>query len=418
MSDQPVTAGQEWRANWLLVLSAMAALSFTVIPMGTLGLFMAPLQQEFSWSSAQISLGVTIFAVVGLGLGPFAGALVDKYGPRSVAIPGMVLTGSAFAAFSLLGPSYSQWIFGWVIYSVISVMVRSLVFTTAVGSAFTAGRGMALAVLLCGTGIGTSAAPIAAHWLIESFGWRGAYLGFGLGWGGVVFLLLVIFFHIRSPVMENNRDEKKPSRPRTIPGGITLRQAFRSSPVLRITFAVFLQAAVGAAIIVHGVPLLVDSGLTRGEAAGIAALYGIGSIAGKLATGALADRTQSTFLPFFCFLLPGLGYFLLWQAGGTIAASSIAMLFIGYGSGAAIHMTAYLTTQYAGLRHYGKIYGVISSLMGLASGLGPLAAGLVFDATQTYSAAILIAIPAAVIAAFAVLGLGAYPKYEPSSELA
>lgn len=67
------------------------------------------------------------------------------------------------------------------------------VWTTAVTGAFSAGRGLALAVTLCGTAIAQTLSPITAQWLISTRGWRTAYVAMGLGWGSVA-LRLVLFF--------------------------------------------------------------------------------------------------------------------------------------------------------------------------------------------------------------------------------
>ena len=109
MSDTSPTSAQEWQAYWPLVLSAMIGLAFGTIMGGSLGLFMEPLNHEFGWSRTQISAGMTLSALIGIPLTPFVGALIDKYGPRRIAIPGVALVGLALAAFSLLTGSLWHW---------------------------------------------------------------------------------------------------------------------------------------------------------------------------------------------------------------------------------------------------------------------------------------------------------------------
>ena len=82
-----------------------------------------------------------------------------------------------------------------------------------------------------------------------------------------------------------------------------------------------------------------------------------------------------------------------------------------YGSGAAINVTTYLTTRYAGVRHFGKIFGIISSCMGLGSGLGPLIAGRIYDTAGSYTPYLMLGIGCAGVAALAVLGLGPYREF-------
>src|SRR5579864_3692602 len=102
MPDQapsgPISAAQEWHHHGLLVQSGLAGLTVGSIPLATLGLFMEPLSREFGWSRSQISLGLLIFAFVSLPATPFAGVLVDRFGPCRVAIPGVAASGIAWLA--------------------------------------------------------------------------------------------------------------------------------------------------------------------------------------------------------------------------------------------------------------------------------------------------------------------------------
>src|SRR5690606_30110273 len=90
-----------------------------------------------------------------------------------------------------------------------------------------------------------------------------------------------------------------------------------------------------------------------------------------------------------------------------------ATFIIGCGGGAALHMILYLTTQYAGLRNFGTIYGSISALMGLGAGVGPLVAGWGHDATGSYAPFLTAAMPLLVLAGLLVFGLGPYPEFKP-----
>ena len=62
----------------------------------------------------------------------------------------------------------------------------------------------------------------------------------------------------------------------------------------------------------------------------------------------------------------------------------IALLINGYAAGTKTHITGYLTAGYAGMRNFGAIYGFMSALMSLASGVGPLLAGATYDRSGGY----------------------------------
>jgi len=404
---------QEWRVYGLMVLSAMAGVSLGTIPTATLGLFMDPLNREFGWSRTEISLGLTIFALVGLPLAPLGGMLVDKFGARRIAVPGLALSALIFASFSLLAGSYVQWLFTWVLYTFAALGTRTLVWNTAISTVFTISRGLAIAVLLCGIAIASSLAPIVAHGLIEGWGWRGGYIGLGLGWGGMALLLVLLFFHDRRQSTKPAVGAAPQSATATRPGGLTVKEALRTPRLYRIGFAIFLQSTLGAAIMVHLVPLLTAEGLSRTEAAGMAALIGLGSLVGKLATGWMIDRFTGSLIPFACFAGPAIAYLVMLQAAGSAWLLSAAVIILGYSGGASLQLATYLTTRYAGMRNFGTIFGFISAFMALSAGIGPPLAGAIFDSTGSYTLLLTIGIPVALLAGLCVFGLGAYPTFEP-----
>ncbi len=411
MHDGQPTGAHEWRQNWPLLAAATAGISFAAIPTVTLGIFMEPLQDEFGWSRATITLGLLVFAVVTTPLSPFAGALVDRFGPRAIGLPGLALAGLSFAAFSLVGGSFAIWITVWTVYSLCALLIRSTVWNRAVAGAFEKSRGMAIAVLLSGTSIAGAIAPFVTHLLIDNVGWEGAYIGLGIGWAGIAWLLVLLFFREPQAAPSGPVDAQGARQPRALPGGLTTREALRSPVIRRIACAVVLQITISAAISVHLVPIHMSLGASRGEAAGIISLMGIGAILAKLATGYVADRARSSVLPLVAFSLPALGYLLILYGDASIATLSAATFIIGCGSGSALHMMVYLTTQYGGLRNFGKIYGSIGALMGLSAGIGPFAAGLLHDATHSYSLLITAAIPMLLVAGLLVFGLGPYPDF-------
>lgn len=402
----------EWKLHWLLLLAATIGVSFGSIPTVTLGLFMEPLQNEFGWSRTTISLGMTVFAALSVPLTPFGGALVDRFGSRRIAIPGLALCGVAFAAFGLMTDAVAQWIVTWVIFSAVSILIRTMVWNPAVSRAFVANRGLAMAVLLSGMSLAGSTAPLLAHELIETFGWRGAYFSLGLGWTGAALVLVFLFFRERA--IPAPADNSGATAARTLlPGGLTTREALRSVRIIRIALAALLATTLSSAYGVHMVPIYTSLGMQRGEAASVALLAGVAGVLSKLAIGWLADRVQTGFLPFAALALPGGGYALLLASQGSTPMMLAGAVLIGLGGGATLHMIMYLTTQYGGLRNFGKIYGSVSALVALAAGIGPVSAGAIFDQTQSYALYLTIGIPMFLAAGLLVFGLGPYPHFPP-----
>ena len=104
-------------------------------------------------------------------------------------------------------------------------------------------------------------------------------------------------------------------------------------------------------------------------------------------------------------MLIGLLISLLSNALGLIVA---AMLVNGYTAGAKLHIASYLTVRYAGMRNFGKIYGMISSLVAIGSGVGPILAGGIYDMSGGYGPFLM---GGAVALAFSSLLLLLLPRY-------
>ena len=407
MSHPPQSALGEWKQHWLLALSATIGFTYSPVATYSLGLFMEPLQREFGWERSQVSMGLFVNALFAVLFTAPVGALIDRYGARRNAIPGIMLGMVALGALSFANGSLVQWVALWTFYAVATLFIKTTVWCTAVSKAFSASRGLAIGVVLCGTGLSQSFAPKIAQMLIDNYGWRHAYQLLALGWGGLVLVLLVLFFHDFGP----NNVAAKPGAPATALPGYTFREAIRTRPILQICGAVLIGSIVAVGIAVHLVPILIDTGLSRGVAAAIGGLAGLSAIAGKLMTGVLLDRLRGSLVPFLSFSLPSTGMALLLLPHPGLWVAGLAVVIMGFSAGSVTQSQAYLITRYAGLRSYGAVLGVASSNIGLTLGFAPWFAGKVYDVTGSYHLVLQLGIPCTLAAGALVIGLGDYPEF-------
>ncbi len=274
-----------------------------------LGLFIAPLEEEFGWSRTEISSAHLIAAVATILLAPAAGFLVDRFGPRRIGIAAVLAMCTALSLFSLTGSSIWSWRFLWVFAAAATVMIQPMVWTSAVTGMFSAGRGLALAVTLCGSSLCSIITPPLTWWLIENFGWRLAFVGIAVCWGAVVLPLILLFF-------TSAQDKAR----RTAPlAPLAARPSFLTSfrgevltwRFMQLALAGFSVAIEVVSVSVTIVPILSSNGLTRGEAAGIASLLGFSAIAGRLTVGHLLDRFQGRFIAACVVCMPIIGSLIL-----------------------------------------------------------------------------------------------------------
>jgi nitrate/nitrite transporter NarK len=400
----------EWAQNWPVVLASAAGVALSTVHIYSLGVMIAPLEAEFGWSRAQISSGMMIGSVVALLLSPFVGMLVDRIGPRRIALCGGTAYCVMVAMLSLAGPSIWSWMALWTALAIGVKGLIPLIWTAAISSLFVRARGLALALTLCGAGLGATLTPVVTSYLNEAYGWRMAYVGLGAFWALLVLPLLFFLFTSAKDRQRSAAPSAKPDAAILLTG-LTAREGFRSLRFYKLAVAAFGIALVAVSFTVNLVPILTSTGLSQINAAEIAGLVGLASITGRLLGGYLIDRISGSLVAAVAVLLPIVSCTLLLSMPGMPGAAKLAAVFLGLALGAELDAVAYLATRHLGMLSFGLLFGVISGLLSLATGLGPLIVSYSFDVTGTYSVALWTYIPVCVLSAVLFLSLGRYPVF-------
>lgn len=395
------------------MLAAGIGFSFQSFMSPATGLFMAPLQDEFGWSRTLLSSGSAIGAGISLLLSPYFGVLIDRHGSRRLAIFGIVASALAIAAFASLNGATWHWLGLWLLFGLASMAIHATTWTAAVASAFTHGRGLALGVTLAGSALASAIVAPLANWLIADFGWRAAYVWLGLGWGGVALALTLLFLFDHHDVVAKALATSEPNAPRPALPGLTRHEAVRDSSLWRVGLATLLTLTITIGITVHQVPIITGAGMTRTSAAWLASMAGIAGIVGKLATGALIDRYHVRWVGGATLASTAVAYPLLLNPAGAHWIVTLAVLINGYAAGTKLQLCGFLTAQYAGLKNYGAVFGVMSSIIAVAAALGPILAGLAFDARGDYSLFLLGGTVFSLASGLLVFSLGRYPDFSP-----
>ena len=278
-------AAGEWRQNWSVVLASVFGMGLVTVYLYSTGIMIAPLEKEFGWSRADISKGPMIAAIVGCLAAPFLGIAIDSLGARRIAIGGVIMLCSAIALLSQAGSSIWSWWALWCVIAVTHPFIKPTVWVAAVTSLFSTGRGMALAVALCGTSVGSSLTPIMTYYLVENFGWRGAYMGLGAIWLAMTLpLVLFGFYSIADTQRRTRKRDPGKAAPLALPG-LARAKAMRSIKFAKLATATAGIAAASTALGVNLVPILTNADMPRSTAALIAGLTGVSGIIGKLSGG-------------------------------------------------------------------------------------------------------------------------------------
>ncbi len=407
--QQPASATQEWKTHWPLVFAGTSGMLLASLSTSSFGVMLVPLEQATGWSRAQISLGPLTMTIVTILVGTLMGYAVDKFGSRVVALFCAVLLSGSIAALSLLTGNIAIWIAIWAVIGLGSAAMPT-VSVSPVTKGFSAGRGLAIAVVFSGSGLAAFVAPNVANWLTEHYGWRNAYLGLAALFAAVVIPVFLLFLR-DPPVTPAAPSPAGESQPLAELPGLTVREGFRSLSFYKLFFANFMTVVASVGLILNMVPVLRSTGISASTAAWIYGFSGIATIAGRIFAGWLMDRVSASKVVGFAMIgmttLPGL----LLLAPGSVPLALAAIICAGLLGGAGTPANAYLAGKHFGPRSFGTFYTTINVASSIGVGLGPLIANLVYDATNSYELVMWGAIPGLVVAGLLYLSLGKYPEF-------
>jgi len=397
----------EWRRHWPLVAATTVGMSLAALLTSVFGVMLAPLEAEFGWSRAEISTGPAVVSIMGLFLATPAGFLIDRLGARRCGLFVVVISCISIAAMSTIGDSLWHWWACWALFG-ISGAFTSTVWLMPVSTIFQAGRGMAIALTISGTGISMAIAPGIAEYFVQNHGWRTGFLALAGIWF-VLTLPLIFAFVPKLAAPAGDTPAETPGPPPH--AGLTPREGFASKTFYILFLASLVSAMTGVAIVLNLVPVLTFTGLTRANAVAIAGSMGVASIIGRIVGGLLMDRYDVRRLAIGASLISLLFPAMLLFQPGTLWAAYLGVIAYGLTGGMKMNAIVYLTSTHLGSRSFGLFYGTISITTTMAMGIGPLIANSIYDQTQSYTPVLWAALPGFLLAGLLFAALGPQPDF-------
>ncbi len=399
--DRQVAVASSSGARGVLA-AASVGMGLSILPVfaGTFPVFLGALGAEGSPLAAVFPSLLLIAAVAGSLANLAAGWAIDRFGPRRVALPGVVLFGGAMAALSQ-ADKVGAGVFGLALaVGAASALCGPVAYAKAVSGWFSAKRGAALGLAVTAAPLLSMAltAPLAAA-LVERLGWRGAYVALGAGVALIGLCVLGVWF--KDPPKTDGQDEPD--------FGVDFGKALSGSAFWLITLAVALGGVVATAA--SGQMLVVAQALGFSRAVAVTALSAMAGagLVGALAFGMVIDRLASPRIVAAGFVPAFAGVALLrWGEGPAAFVAGCALLGVGnFAVGSAL---PYLMARFFGLRRMGEIFGACAALVAILSATGPMLFGWAQARGLGVAPVLEAGLAGLVVAALLLLPLRRYPE--------
>lgn len=415
-----------------LLIAGVCLLGATFVPYveAIIGpLMMLPMNTEFGWTRTQYSFATTFMFFSGAVTGLFFGRAADRFGPRIILLVGAVCGGLTML---LLSRQDGQL---WKLYAAYGALgafgSTGLGYTKIIGTLFVRHRGKALALFGAETMLAMALLPLLTSYFLESRGWRGTYVVYGLI---MLVMSVVLFVVIRGPGLDGRAVAPRNAAPggeATAPAtaaplveGLTPPQFRRDRTFWLILLGGVLTAALYAGMLTHIIAAITDKGFSQATAARALSVATLSAIIGSLAAGFAMDHFRTARILSVFALTVALGVLLF--AIGNAAFGGLALVIAGLAvlRGAVAAMmpaTSYMLTRFVGMRAFGEAYAMVVFVQGIAMGLAAPLFGILYDRTGSYTVVYwIMGIGAMIAAAIYLTALGPYrynaakvPKLRP-----
>lgn len=364
----------------------------------TPGILMVPLEEEFHWSRATIALAVSINLVLYGCIGPFAAAVMERFGIRRSVLCALTLVGIGVASTSLMRYPWQLILMWGFLVGTGTGFLATVLSATVATRWFTARRGLVIGILSGGASTGQLVFLPAMANITAAYGWRTTVLCIA----GVVCVILPLVALI---MRDRPRDvgllpygeigEPKPAKPaQGNPLALafaTLRDAVRYRDFWLLAGTYFVcGASTNGLIGTHLIPACIDHGFSEVTGAALLATMGVFNFIGTTSSGWLADKFDNRLLLFTYYGLRGLSLFYLPFSFIDFYTMTIFAVFYGLDWFATVSPTVRMLANTFGRDKAPLVYGWVFTAHQLGGASAAVVAGLLRVTFDDYMAAFML----------------------------
>jgi sugar phosphate permease len=400
---------------WYVAAVAFVVLLCAAAVRATPSVIIVPLQNEFGWSRALISGAISVNLVLYGLVGPFAAAIMQRFGIRRTIMAALAIMATGVALTNRMSEPWQLYACWGVLVGVAAGSTATVLGATIVQRWFVSRRGVMMGVLTASAATGQLLfLPIMASYVVAD-GWQPVVL--------VIALVMLAIIPIVALVVRDRPEDigvlpygADPATPPPPPAAGNpfanaigaLRRATHHRDFWLLAGSFFICGATTNGLIgTHLVPACMDHGIPEVQAAGLLATMGVFDLVGTTASGWLSDRYDSRRLLAVYYGLRGLALLYLPLAfGNDVFGLPAFAIFYGLDWIATVPPTLRLTVDAVGPVDGPIVFGWIFTAHQFGAGFGALTAGIVRTEANTYTPAWLGAGIICLIATVVVLRIG------------
>jgi sugar phosphate permease len=408
---------------WIVASSFLFLFLFAGAGYYSFSIFIKPIEAEFGWSRAAISLTMSIqFLATGLA-GPLVGRLTQTLGSRRLIALGALGAGASFMLVSL---TQSLWYF-YAVFALLGIFISAIGFiplSSLLARWFVRRRGIATGMAMVGISAGGLLFAPMIDFVTFHFTWKTAFIFLGICvW--IIGLPLALWVIRDDPerlglLPDGDRPTTLITPYHPAPGRPVLsaaskdwpfRAAFAGRPFRWIGITFFLAAGAQSGILQHQVPIVSEAGMPDALAAlALGLTAGFGGF-GKICFGRIAEIAPYRLAAMLCFGLQALAILVLLCARGQVMIWAYILLF-GFSMGGIVVLLPLAVGHFFGLGSFGLILGTLNLCQAFGGSLGAFLSGLLHDRTGDYQIGLTIFAGAYLAAAAAIFTAGKPERYE------
>jgi predicted MFS family arabinose efflux permease len=410
----PTFSTRKIHYGWIVVGATFLTLLLGAGVRSTPGLLMVPFETEFQWSRSTISLAVAINLLVYGLMGPFAAAMMERFGVRRMMLVAIACIAAGVALTTFMRQSWQLILLWGFVIGCGSGIAANVLAAMVATRWFTKSRGLVVGLLTSAAAAGQLVFLPAMASIVTSFGWRPMVLAIAV-LGAVIFPLVAIFMRDRpadvglAPYGET--DVAKPAPP-TYGNPValaltTLRDGLRSRNFWLLAGSFFIcGASTNGLIGTHLIPACIDNGIPELTGAGMLAMMGAFNFAGTTASGWLSDRVDNRILLAAYYSLRGLSLLFLPFSFVSLYGLSLFSIFYGLDWIATVPPTVRLTANCFGKDKASLYYGWIFASHQLGSAAAAYFGGVLRTDLGSYLETFLLSGTLCFAAAIVVMWIG------------